>query len=289
MAESWTAALERFRAFGSQPDVERYLDLFDPEGTVVHPGMAAPVRGAGIREFIEGALRQVPDFRLEPMRWCGHGDLVFVEARNTGTVGGHKVAYPSVYRLVTRSGRVLSGQAFYDRAAVLSHLEPALASRRGEPHTQVLDTGGAVPLRSGGAHAADAAIYTRFLQPYVQNWQAPRPEKFPEFYCRAGAMVMPGIPGRLGRDEIAGHYRSLMSEIADLRLSLERWAYHSSVLFAEWRLTGSAAGRRCEMGLVDRFLLSGACISESVTYFDSFSMPTQASSQTPPGTIFTTR
>jgi len=137
-AENWESALARFQIFGAAPSTARYLDLFDPAGTVQHPGMPEPLHGPAIGDFIIGALTAVPDFIMTPLRWCTRDDTVFVEARNTGTVAARRIVWPSMYRLVTRAGRVLEGRAFYDRA-VLAHLDPGLADRRDEPHTTVLN------------------------------------------------------------------------------------------------------------------------------------------------------
>jgi len=118
--ESWQIALQRFSDFGARPSVAAYLAMFDPEGSVLHPGMSRPLCGPAIETFIAAALAAVPDFRLTPVRWAGHKDTVFVEARNSGTVSGRLSEWPSVYRLITRGGRILAGQAFYDRAAAMT-------------------------------------------------------------------------------------------------------------------------------------------------------------------------
>ena len=46
--------LERFRAFGAQPDVARYLALFDPDATLFDSGMERPITVPEIPEHIEG-------------------------------------------------------------------------------------------------------------------------------------------------------------------------------------------------------------------------------------------
>jgi hypothetical protein len=86
--ESWQIAFARFSEFGARPSVAACLAMFDPEGSVLHPGMPGPLSGPDIEAFITASLAAVPDFRLTPIRWAGHADTVFVEARNTGTVAG---------------------------------------------------------------------------------------------------------------------------------------------------------------------------------------------------------
>lgn len=175
-SENWESALARFRTFGAAPSVARYLDLFDPDGTVQHPGMAQPLYGAAIGEFVAAALAAVPDFTMIPIRWCVRDNTVFVEGRNTGTVADRRVTWPSIYRLITRAGRVLDGRALYDRAAVLAHTDAGLAGRRDEPHTTVLDDVAADTSRA--THVDDPRIINEFVQPYADAWSDPRPERF---------------------------------------------------------------------------------------------------------------
>jgi hypothetical protein len=65
----WQGFLARFTEFGSDPTQARYLDLFDPEGTVRHPGMARALTRHEIPSFISVALSTMPDFRLRPVRY----------------------------------------------------------------------------------------------------------------------------------------------------------------------------------------------------------------------------
>lgn len=284
---SWESALARFGAFGAAPSVAGYLDMFDPAGTVQHPGMPEPLRGTAIGAFITTALASVPDFTLTPVHWCGRDEIVFVEACNTGTVAGCRVVWPSIYRLITRAGRVLEGRSFYDRAAVLSHADPGLAGRRGEPHTTVLD--GVAADSCHAAHIDDSRVVRGFLEPYAQNWSAPQPERFAEFYLPDAAMIEPGMEHRAGRSAITAHYRKLLAECPTLRLSLRRWAYRPGLLFAEWTATTTVAQRPLLISQVDRFSLEGTGIRERVGYFDSLSVPTSGSTRFTGGTIFGTR
>ena len=52
--------LERFRAFGAQPDVARYLALFHPDATLFDSGMERPITVPEIPEHIEAILKLVP-------------------------------------------------------------------------------------------------------------------------------------------------------------------------------------------------------------------------------------
>ncbi|MBO0848134.1 MAG: nuclear transport factor 2 family protein, partial [Pseudonocardia sp.] len=204
--EDWESMLARFRVFGATPSVARYLDLFDPDGTVQHPGMPHPLRGAAIGEFIEGALAAIPDFTLTPLRWCARDDLLFVEARCTGTVGERRVVWPALYRLITRAGRVLEGRASYDRAAVLAHTDAGLAARRDEPHTTILDN--LIPDTAPAVHVDDPRVVSEFLHPYANTWSDPRPERFARFYLPGATVIEPLMRHPVTYPEITAHYRT---------------------------------------------------------------------------------
>jgi hypothetical protein len=279
---NWESALARFRAFGAAPSVAGYLDMFDPDGTLQHPGMSEPLRGAAIAGFITAALASVPDFTLTPVHWCARDEIVFIEARNTGTVAGRRIVWPSIYRLITRAGRVLDGRSFYDRAAVLSHADASLAGRRNEPHTTVLD--GVVAETGHAAHIDAPRTVTGFLQPYAENWSAPRPERFAEFYLPDATMIEPLMQHPIGRSAITAHYRKLLSEFTDLRLSLERWACRPGLLFAEWAADPQSSG----ISQVDRFSLEGTRVRQRVGYTDTLSIPTAENVRFTDGTIFGT-
>jgi hypothetical protein len=267
--------------------VARYLDLFDPEGTVQHPGMTEPLNGPDITDFIHRALRLMPDFHLRPLRWCARHDTLFVEARNSGSVNGQPITWPATYCLVLRDDRVLAGRAYYDRAAVLSHQDPALAAHRDEPHSTVLDNTRPQD-DTDQAHVDDPRIDTHFVQPYVDNWHAPQPERFAEFYDPAGQIITPNMTKTpVGYAEITAYYRQLIADIPDLRLTLQRWAHRPGVLFAEWTAIGTVRQQQFEVGMVERFLRNNLHIHERVSYYDSLSLPTPDRTPHHQGSIFT--
>jgi ketosteroid isomerase-like protein len=119
--------LDRFRAFGRAPSPERYEALFDPaEGTVLHPGMRAPLPAAQVRAYMATYLAAIPDFRFEVETWAERDGTVFVEASNTGTVGGAPLAWRTVYCVSLRGDRVLRGRAYGDRVPLLARLLPEM-------------------------------------------------------------------------------------------------------------------------------------------------------------------
>ena len=117
--------LERFRAFGAAPSVERYLPLFDPEATLFDSGMARAIRvgrdpRALQRRSVDGA--GFPDGR--PQRWRQAGSTVFVEAHNQATLAGVPLEWPAVYCVDLRADRVIRGRRYYDRQPLFARIDP---------------------------------------------------------------------------------------------------------------------------------------------------------------------
>ena len=119
--------LERFADFGVAPDPVKYEGLFDPaDGTVLHPGMEAPLHRDKVRDYMTLFLATVEDFHFAIVRSATNGEAVFVEAANTGVLGGERLEWGTVYRIVLRGDRVLEGRAFGDRVPLLARVSPAM-------------------------------------------------------------------------------------------------------------------------------------------------------------------
>ena len=71
--------LERFADFGGAPDPDKYESLFDPvDGTVLHPGMTAPLHRDHVRAYMATYLAGVSEFRFEIAEWAERNGTVFV-------------------------------------------------------------------------------------------------------------------------------------------------------------------------------------------------------------------
>ena len=141
--------LARFADFGGSPDPVKYEDLFDPvDGTVLHPGMTAPLHRDQVRAYMTTNLAGVPEFRFEIVEWAERGGTVFVEAHNSGRPGGGRLEWGTVYCVTLRGERVLRGRAYGDRVPLLARLMPDLtlaqAAALGAP-APGLDVGGESP------------------------------------------------------------------------------------------------------------------------------------------------
>lgn len=122
--------LEHFSGFGANPNAQTYEELFDPDdGTVLHPGMIEPLHRNGVREYMGRYLEAIPDFSFRILEWAEHNGTLFVEASNSGTVGGDKLTWGTVYCVTLRGDRVLRGRAYADRIPILGRLFPDMTLR----------------------------------------------------------------------------------------------------------------------------------------------------------------
>ena len=120
--------LARFADFGAAPNPDKYESLFDPvDGTVLHPGMTAPLHRDQVRAYMATYLAGVSEFGFEIAEWAERNGTVFVEARNSGRpAGGERLEWGTVYCVTLRGDRVLRGRAYGDRVPLLARLMPDL-------------------------------------------------------------------------------------------------------------------------------------------------------------------
>jgi hypothetical protein len=282
----WEGFLAKFSQFGRDPTPARYLDLFDAEGSVQHPGMPRPLAGGEIRSFISTVLSAMPDFRLRPVRWCARDDTLFAEAASSGTVNGAHTTWPAIYCLTLRGNRVIRGRSYYDRAAVLSRPEPGLADGREEADALARIEEASAEASRNGDHFDVPEIHANLIEPYIDNWRDPQPERFADFYAPAGCLSAPGVPGKLSGDDIVRHHRAELAKMDGLQRHCQTWAARRGLVFFEWRMAGSMAGRRFDIGAAERLTLDGFRITESASYFDTLSLEAVRDQSVAPRTVF---
>ena len=115
---------ELFKAFGRAPTPDSYAAVFHPDGEVANSGMAVPTPASQVREAIAHILKLMPDLFIDMKRYRARGDAVFVEAANSGTINGTRVAWDAVYRVHLKDGLVHRGRRFYDQATLFRALRP---------------------------------------------------------------------------------------------------------------------------------------------------------------------
>lgn len=112
----------KFADFWSNPSPQRLPELLHP-GVVLLQPLAAPMVGihAAQSEF-ERIWCCLPDLRGRVDRWCGDGDLVFIEFRLHARVGSTVIEWPNVNRLALRDGKAIERVTYFDPLAILPTL-----------------------------------------------------------------------------------------------------------------------------------------------------------------------
>lgn len=164
---------EIFQAFGSAPSPDSYAAVFHPEGEVADAGMSIPTPASQVREAIAHVLRLMPDLQIEMKRYRVRDSVVFVEAANSGTINGTKVAWDAVYRVHLRDGGVFRGRRFYDQATLFRALRPTMGwlpslpatAEAGEVKYTDIVPGAPLALAFAGSARIDSPDQKRALTP----------------------------------------------------------------------------------------------------------------------------
>jgi ketosteroid isomerase-like protein len=255
-------------SFGGAPTTARYLAQFDPEATLRHPGMAAPVGLGGIAQFIERSLEQFPDYRHTAVYWAVNGDTLFVETVCSVVAQGRLFAWPAMQHITIRGERIVRGHSHYDRSEMLPPTDPNSGRKDSNVHLSVLV--GAIP--RGAASTDDPAqvekLYRQFVLPYVGNWKHPDPQRFNEFYAADARIINPGFERPIGPQELASLYATENAANPGTKRRLETWAVAGDLVFLQWTATWEVAGRVFELPVCERFTLRNGLAVQAVGYYD---------------------
>jgi hypothetical protein len=112
----------KFADFWNNPSPQRLTELLHPNVVLVQP-LAAPMRGieAAQAEF-QRFCSCLPGLRARVDRWCGDGDLVFIEFRLHARIGGAVIEWPTVNRILLRDGKAIERATYFDPLAILPTL-----------------------------------------------------------------------------------------------------------------------------------------------------------------------
>ncbi|GAB3279459.1 hypothetical protein GCM10027589_06060 [Actinocorallia lasiicapitis] len=120
----WAAVHERvvaaFAAAWREPTPELWADLFAEHVELVQPLLGSATGRAQAVGEVRRLLAFWPDVTAEVLDWSGTGDLLFIDLRITGTVGGRPLSFRTLDKLhVTSSGQIARRDAFFDSTPLL--------------------------------------------------------------------------------------------------------------------------------------------------------------------------
>ncbi|WP_369805160.1 nuclear transport factor 2 family protein [Mycobacterium sp. IS-836] len=112
----------RFADFWSNPSPQRLPELLHADVVLLQP-LAAPMVGI---HAAQADFRRIwcclPDLRAHVDRWCGEGDLLFIEFRLHARIASSVVEWSNVNRLLLRDGRAIERVTYFDPLAILPAL-----------------------------------------------------------------------------------------------------------------------------------------------------------------------
>jgi ketosteroid isomerase-like protein len=103
-----------------------------PDTQNLIPPMTVPANREGVVEHFRQVLQQLPDLRVEVIRWAPTGDAVLVEWRARASVAGVPLEWQGVDRFNVRGGRMYQAQVYWDTRAVAEQMAGAVQRAKRE-------------------------------------------------------------------------------------------------------------------------------------------------------------
>ena len=119
--------------------------------------------------------------------------------------------------------------------------------------------------------AADASTggAAEFVARFADAWARPTPERLVALLHPDVRLYAPLTAPTVGLESARDEFRRVFGLFPDLRGEVHRWSASAHVVFIEFTLSATLAGRPLRWHAVDRFLLAGGRGLERVSYFDS--------------------
>ncbi|WP_321909680.1 MULTISPECIES: nuclear transport factor 2 family protein [unclassified Paraburkholderia] len=118
--------VRRFAQRWRRPVAEELRDLMHPDTQNLIPPMSVPANCEGVVEHFRQVLQQLPDLKVEVIRWAPTGDAVLVEWRAHASVAGESLEWQGVDRFNVRGDRMYQAQVYWDTRGVAQQIADAV-------------------------------------------------------------------------------------------------------------------------------------------------------------------
>lgn len=118
--------VRRFAAAWKRPVADNLRDLMHPDTQNLIPPMNRPADREGVIEHFRQVLQQLPDLRLEVVRWAPSGDIVMIEWAAAATVAGKKLSWTGIDRMAIRDARTYQAQVYWDTRKLAEEVAQAI-------------------------------------------------------------------------------------------------------------------------------------------------------------------
>ncbi|OBI17720.1 hypothetical protein A5712_23335 [Mycobacterium sp. E2327] len=112
----------KFADFWHDPSPQRLPELLHPNVVLVQPLVGRMIGIEAAQAEFQRIWCCLPDLRGGVDRWCGDGDLLFIEFRLHARIGGRIIEWPNVNRLVLHDGKAIERVTYFDPLAILPML-----------------------------------------------------------------------------------------------------------------------------------------------------------------------
>lgn len=132
--QQWEAArglVVRFATRWDSPRADDLRDLMHPNTQNLIPPMAKPGDREEVVEHFRRVLNQLPDMRLDIVRWAPVGDAVMVEWRASATVAGQALEWTGVDRFNIRDDRMYEASVYWDTRGLAERMSAAIQAAQG--------------------------------------------------------------------------------------------------------------------------------------------------------------
>jgi hypothetical protein len=109
-------------------DADRLDEAIDPEATIHHSGMPAPIHGVDEPDYVRGIKSLMPDIGLEVESWAANGDVVFIEYRMSATLAGRPLSWTGIGRFRLRGERAIDAIGRWDNLELLAQIDPTVSA-----------------------------------------------------------------------------------------------------------------------------------------------------------------
>jgi ketosteroid isomerase-like protein len=121
-AEAWVAMFTQ--GWANPVDTDAFCDHFDPwfqpDVRMIQPSVPPTVGKPAFREqFARPLFELVPDLHGTVEDWATSGDVVYIELRLDGTIGGRPFTMHTCDRIKLRDGKAAERVAYLDPAPLL--------------------------------------------------------------------------------------------------------------------------------------------------------------------------
>lgn len=119
--------MQRYMEVWPTFDADRLEKAIDPESTIHHSGMPAPIRGTEEPDYVRAIKALMPDVSLKVANWAANDDVVFIEYEITGTLVDQPLTWTGIGRFKLRGDRAIDAIGRWDNLDLLAQIDPSVS------------------------------------------------------------------------------------------------------------------------------------------------------------------